>query len=257
MLTLATQWLVSLPLVIFGILGLRIARMMPGRRASFQRTWAFTGAAFLVTGLNAAFHDLFATVGFLAGPGSALWNGVIAAHPILNHSRTFAEITYSAVLCFLLVRGGREGSTPGIRRPILVICAMMFLGGMVGANEQAFSSATHFTAVALWDILTLLSMFAALYAGMSTGRMDRSLWFSLGLFAFARAFSVIGFAALVQIDVPGQWHPRPSHIHFIKGLLHAGAAVIAWRHLASLRRHEEPRAFFEPARGRMMPSLHG
>lgn len=257
MLTLVAQWLVSVPLIVFGILGLRIARRMPGRRASFQRTWAFTGAAFLVTGLNAVFHDLFATLAFLAGPGSALWRGVIAAHPVLNHSRTFAEIAYSAVLCFLLVRGGGEGGNQSIRRPVLVICAAMFLGGVVGANEQAFSTAAHFSAVALWDILTLLTLFAALYAGMSTGRMDRGLWFSLGLLAFTRAFSIIAFAALVQIDVAGQWHPRPSHIHLIKGVLHAGAAVLAWRHLASLRRHEEPRAFFEPAGRKMMPSLHG
>lgn len=258
MLTLAAQWLVSLSVLVLAVLALRIARITPPEEASFRRAWAFTGGAFLILGLNAAFHDLFATAGFWAGPGSALWTGVIVAHPVLNHSRTFAEIAYSAVLCVLLLRPPSADRPPSIRRPLLVLCAAMLLGGAVGANETVFSGLTHFTAVALWDILTMMGMFMLLYVGISTGRMDRGLWFTLGIFAFALAISVIGFAALAQIDVVGEWHPRPSHLHLTKAVLHSAAAVVAWRHLARLRRHERPRGFFDSRHGAALsPSLHG
>jgi len=252
--TLTAQWVISLSVVAFSLLALRIGREMAPRAPAFAAGWAFTGTAFLILGLNAAFHDLFSTLAFLSGPESWLWSAVISVHPVLNHSRTFGEIAFSVLLSARLLRRSPTAARPRLATGVGLLVLAIALGGVVGAHEEAFSGLTHYTAVAIWDILALLSMFVLLFIGISTGQMDRSLWFCLGLLAFALAFSVIAFAALSRVDLQGQWHPQPVQIHAAKGLLYLAVCYTAFRQLSSIRRHEPVRGFFEDRHRMVLPS---
>jgi hypothetical protein len=257
MLTLTGQAAISAVLLLFAAVAWQIVRAMPKDAEIFRFGWALTAVVFTIRGLNSAFHDAFAVLGFTSGPESRAWSAVIGWHPILNHSRTFLLISFCIVMAAVLVRVGRGASEPTLRRAVLAVVAGMVVGGGVGWVEPEFSGLSHFTAVALWDIVELLAMLTLLFVGLTSGRMDRALWFSLGINAFVLALSVLWFAALSRIDFGGQWAPRQYQIHFTKACLYVLMVVVAYRQLQRLRNGEGLQGFFEPARGRMMPSLRG
>ena len=257
MITLSSQAAISVWLLVFGLVALGIARLLPRDAGGFRFGWALTSWAFLVQGLNSAFHDVFSFVAFAGGPESRAWEAVIRWHPVLNHSRTFLLTAFCVVMAVSLVRMERGGSEPRLRTAMLLVGAGMVAGGLVGWWEPTFSGLTHFTAVALWDVMELLAMLGLLLVALTTGRMDRGLWFCLSVNAFVLALSVLWFAALSRIDVSGQWAPKRYHIHFTKAALYVLMVCVAYQQLRRVRAGKRLQAFFEPARSTVMPSLHG
>jgi hypothetical protein len=254
--TLMSQAAISVWLLVFAVVAYRIAGTLPDDPAGFRFGWALTGSAFLIQGINSAAHDAFAIAGFTGGPDSWAWSAVIWWHPILNHSRTFLLTTFCLVLTARLVQSGAGRGAWPWRNTTPILFAGMAIGGFVGWLEPEFSGISHYTAVALWDVMELLAMLIVLFVGLTSGRMDRVLWFCLGINAFVLAVSVLWFAALSRIDFAGQWVPMRYHIHFAKATLYAVMVALAYRMLRSLHNGERVQGFLETDR-RVAPSLHG
>lgn len=255
--TLIAQSAVAVCLLVFAFLARRVARRLPEGERVFRYGWAITAAAFLVQGVNLSLHGAFAIVAYRAGAGSRLWDAILVWNPILNHSRTFLLTAYCVVLSVVLIRANRGRPLLPLHIPLLLMMAGMFVGGLVGWNEEAFSGLTHYTAVAMWDIMELLALLSVLLVGLATGGMDRSLWASLGVNAFVLALSVLWFAYLSRIDIAGQWSPRPYHVQLSKALLYLVMIVIAYRHSVRLRQGKPARALLDLNPRRALPSLHG
>lgn len=254
--TLLGQSAIALGLLIFAYVASRVAAQLPASERVFRYGWTFTAIAFLAQGLNMAVHCAFAILAFRGGRGSLLWDAILVWHPILNHSRTFLLTAYCVVLSVALFQAQRTRPLPSLRLATAVILGGMVLGGVVGWQEDAFSGITHFSAVALFDIMELLALMTVLFVGLLTGSMDRGLWASLAVNAFVLALSVLWFASLSRIDISGQWAPRPYHIHLSKAALYLVMVGIAYRQWTRLRDGRRPRAFLE-MESRRVSSLHG
>lgn len=254
---LAGQVAMSLAVLTFAALALRVAGALPSHAQRFGYVWAFTGWAFLLEGSNSLFHDVFSIVAFRGGPESAAWAAVLRWHPILNHSRTFLLTTYCVVLSVALLRLARGQAPPRLLTGLGVVFAGMLLGGVVGAQEATYSGFRHFSAVAIFDIMELVAVMALLSAGLLSGAMDRSAWVSLAVNGVVLALSVLLFAALSQIDYTAQWSPQPWLIQWTKVVLHLLMVVVAARHLYRVRQGRPVRALLDAPRESVgVPSLH-
>lgn len=257
MLTITTQLTVSLCLLAFAITAVRVARAVPRHPEVFRFGWSVTGAAFLMQSLILLFHNSFAAAGFAGGPDSAAWNAVVAWAPVLNHSRTFLRAAFCAVLCVGLIRAGRGAALPAPRVWGVALLAGVAFGVVIGLNEAAFSPLTHFTAVAVWDLVELLALMAVLFVGLLSGRIDRALWFCLAVNAFALALSVLWFAALAPMDVAGQWTPKAWMLQATKVPLYLLMTAIAWNQLRRIGRGKPPRGLLDAQTPKLeLSSLH-
>lgn len=255
---LASQLVMALAVLAFAMVALRIAGAIPGHAQRYGYAWKLTGWTFLLAGSNALFHDLFSIIAFQGGAESRAWAAILRWHPILNHSRTFLLTAYCFALVVALYRIGRGKTPPQLRWTFGAAVMGMFAGGTVGWNEDVFSGLTHFSAVAVFDILELGAFMLLLIVGLSSGSMDRALWAVLGVNGFSLALSVLLFAALSQIDFAGQWTPRPWHVQSTKAMLRVLMVVIALRQLWRLRQGYPVRGLLESASGpAARPSLHG
>lgn len=255
MIILGAQLAISLCLLAFALVGAAIVRAMGTREPLFRFGWGVTAAAFLIQGVNSLFHDVFSTVAYLGGPDSAAWKAVLQWHPILNHSRTFLLTTYCVLLAVVLARSSRGAPLPRMATVVAVLFAGMGLGALVGWHEDTFYSLTHFTAVALWDIMELFAMMGLLFVGMNSGAMERGLWFCLSVNGFILALSVLLFAAFSQVEV-GSWAPRPWHIQVTKAVLYLLMAAIAVRQLRRVRRGRPMRTLVEFRQQPALSSFH-
>ncbi|HEY7767540.1 hypothetical protein [Longimicrobium sp.] len=257
MLTLAAQGAISVCLLLFGLIALRIATGAAAHQPVYRHGWALTGAAFLVQAVNKSFHDAFAIAAYLGGPTSGTWAHYLEWNAALNHSRTFLLTAFCLLLAYSFTRA-RPGDAPVPARawlPIFVLA--MVLGAIAGIQEDVFTPLRHYTSVAIWDVMELLAMLLVLFLGMSSGRMERGLWACLGVNAFILALSVLWFAALSRVGVGSEWAPRPYQIQLTKAALYAAMIVIAFRQLRRVTRGERLKGLIEVTRSPMMPSLHG
>jgi hypothetical protein len=238
------QFLMSLAVLAFAGAALLAGRVSHVRAQRFAFAWTFTGWAFLVQGANSLFHDVFSLLGFLGGEGSAAWDGVLRWHPILSHSRSFLLTAFAVVLAVLLHRYRVHARLP-LRAPLMAVVAGMLVGGVVGWQEPAFNRGTHYSLVAVFNVMELLAFMALLMVGITSGRMDRSLWAALGLNAFILALSGLLFAAIARIDMIGEWSPRPLHIQGVKLALRLVMVAIAVHYLLRVRRGDPIRGLID------------
>lgn len=255
---LASQLVMSLAVLAFAMVALRIAGALPGNAQRYGYAWELTGWTFLLAGSNSLFHDLFSIIAFQGGAESQAWAAVLRWHPILNHSRTFLLTAYCLALVVALYRLGRDETAPPLRWTFGVAVMGMIIGGAVGWLEEAFSGLSHYSAVAVFDIMELGAFMLLLIVGLSSGSMDRSLWGILSVNGFVLALSVLLFAALSRIDLAGQWTPRPWHVQSTKALLRVLMVALALRQLWRLRHGHPVRGLLESTpRPATTPSLHG
>lgn len=257
MVTLAAQGAISVCLLLFGLIALRIARGAAAHRAVYRHGWALTGAAFLIQAVNKSFHDVFAAAAYLRGPTSGTWAHYLEWNAALNHSRTFLLTAFCLLLAYSFTRPRADDAPVPATAWLPVFVLAMVLGGIAGIQEDVFTPLRHYTSVAIWDIMELLAMLLVLFLGMSTGRMERGLWACLGVNAFILALSVLWFAALSRVGVGTEWAPRPYQIQLTKAVLYGVMIVIAFRQLRGVARGERLKGLIEANRSPMMPSLHG
>jgi hypothetical protein len=257
MLTLGAQGAISVFLLLFSLIALRMGRRTTAGPAVFRYGWALTGAAFAIQAANKAFHDAFATTAYLRGPTSGTWAHYLEWNAALNHSRTFLLTAFCLLLAYSFIRPRADDAPLPARVWLPVLLFAMILGGLTGVQEEVFTPLRHYTSVAIWDIMELLSMLLVLFLGMSSGKMERGLWACLGVNAFILALSVLWFAALSRVGVGAEWAPRPYQIQLTKAALYAVMIVIAFRQLRRVTRGDRLKGFLDVTRSPMMPSLHG
>ncbi|MBW3571814.1 MAG: hypothetical protein KY467_11970 [Gemmatimonadetes bacterium] len=255
---LAAQCAMSLAMLAFAVLALLIARAIPRPERRYAYAWALTGCTFLATGLNSLFHDVFSIIGFLGGPTSRPWALVLWWHPVLNHSRTFALTAFCVVLALVLYRRTAVGAEPPpLRTAMAGVLGGMVLGGLVGWWEPDFTNFTHYSAVAVFDVLEMVAFMAVLAVGIASGGIDRALWLSLALNGFILALSVLLFAAEAHLGVAGQWAPRPLHVQTLKAVLRCLMVAVALRHLLGVSRGRPVRGLLpDPRPFASTPSVH-
>lgn len=229
MLTLVFQWAAIIAYAVFGVLALLIGRRDRRVPAEHAMAWSLTGVAFTFHAANVGTQAGFGTLAYVSGKGTGVYDAYIELSPLFNHSRTFALVAFAIALMVLA------------RRPVLHprflwlatagILASAVVGAFVGYAEGAFLPSRHFVAVALWDVMELLVMLAALFVLLLSSRVDRLLWFALCVYAFSLALNVVWFAALSRWGVPGEWSPKPWHAQLYRFLLTSLMAVLATRRL--------------------------
>lgn len=255
--TLTAQSAITVCLLAFAVLMLLTARRIPGAQPVHRYLWALTGWSFLIQASNSAFHDAFSIYAFTQGPGSEAWESLLAWHPVLNHSRTLLLVAYCGVTCVTLILCRRGRQPPALHRSVAIVVAGMGVGALLGWNEAAFSYLTHFTAVASWDAVELLSMMAVLLVGLSTGLIDRTLWTCLAITAFALALSTVWFVFLSRTGLVGEWAPKAFHIHWAKAVLYVGMNALVVREMRRLGPGRPLRGFYDARPATAVPSLSG
>jgi hypothetical protein len=257
MLTISMQLAVAFCLFAFAIMAVRVARAFPRHPEVFRFGWSVTGGAFLMQSLILLFHNSLSTAGFAGGEDSAAWNAVVALNPVLNHSRTFLLAAFCVMLCVGLIRAGRGAPPPEPRVWVPALLAGAAVGVVIGLNEGVFSALTHYSRVAVWDLLELLALMGVLFVGLLNGRIDRALWFCLALNAFVLALAVLWFAAFAQIEVAGQWTPKIWMLQAAKVPLYLLMIGIAHSQLRRIGRGEPPRGLLDAQPPRLeLSSLH-
>lgn len=255
---LISQLVMSIAALAFAGTALLVGRASAVRAQRFAYAWTVTGCAFLLQGAISFFHHIFSLIAFLQGPQSAAWAAVVRWNPVLNHSRSFVLTTFAVVLALVLYRFRSASEIPPLRAPLVALGGGMVLGAVVGWQEPVFTRATHYSAVAVFDVMELLAFMALLIVGITSGRMDRSLWSALALNGFIVALSVLLFAAIARFDVAGEWSPSPLAIQGVKATLRLMVLVIAVQHLRGLRRGDPVRGLIDEPFGRpRVASLHG
>lgn len=252
------QLLMSLAVLAFAGTALLVGRESAGRAPRFAYAWTFTACAFLLQGSISLFHHVFSLIAFLQGRESASWAVVVQWNPVLNHSRSFVLTTFAVVLAVVLYRFRASTEHQSPRWPLALLLAGMVVGAVVGWQEPAFTRARHYSAVAVFDVVELFAFMGLLIVGITSGRMDRSLWSALALNGFIVALSVLLFAAIARFDVAGEWSPSPLSIQGVKAALRLVVLAIAVHHLRALRRGDPIRGLTDEPLGRpSVASLHG
>jgi hypothetical protein len=255
---LIAQLAMSLAALAFAGTALLVGRASVDRAPRFAYAWTFTGCAFLVQHSISLFHHVFALVAFLLGRESAAWAAVVRWTPLLNHSRSFLLTAFAVVLALVLHRFRGGSDRPPLRGPLAAVVGGIVVGAVVGWQEPEFTRATHYSAVAVFDVVEMLAFMGLLIVGITSGRMDRSLWSALAFNAFITALSVLLFAAIARFDVAGEWSPKPLTIQGSKAALGLVLLGIAVSHLRSLRRGDPVRGLIDDrVASHKVASLHG
>lgn len=229
MLTLTFQWAALSAFAVFGVLALLVGAR--DRRVSRENAmaWSLSGVAFTLHGANAAAQVGFGTWAYVAGADTPVYDAYLRYGVLFNHSRTFALVAFAIALMVLALRPALHPRF--LRLATIGILASAAVGAFVGSMEGTFLPSRHFVAVALWDVVELLIMLAALFVLLLSSRADRLLWYALCVYAFSLALNVVWFAALSRWGVPGEWAPKPWHAQFYRFLLTSLMAVLAARRL--------------------------
>jgi hypothetical protein len=230
--TMLLQWGVTLAFLVFAVASLRVGLHTRRTAPETSTAWILTGSAFLLQAVSLVVQLSFGTAALWRGAGSRTWDAYLAWSPAFNHSRTFHLIAFALALLLLLRRSNaRSALVPG-----LVLIALGHLTGAgVGRMEAEYSALTHYTAVARWDVIELLLFLPLLHAALPSARIDRLLWFALSVYTFHLALSILWFAGLSRLAVPGEWAPQPWVLHALRLDLTTGLCVIAVHRLALVR----------------------
>ncbi|HEX8431119.1 MAG TPA: hypothetical protein VF625_07520 [Longimicrobium sp.] len=227
--TLLLQIVLTLLLLAFGVMGVLIARYSsvgPVPRGA----WLLTGVTFLLYSLSNILQDVGGTWAYLAGAGTPIFDTYMRYSPAADHSRTFEMFAYClAMLGYTLVPAVRTAS--GVRLLMCGIAGGLVVGGLYGWSEGAFSLQSHYTAVAVLDVVELLLLLSTLFAMLVNNTADRLLWFALGAHSFSVALNILWMLGLRSVGVG--WAPAPITMAMYRAVL---AAVVVSIAVTRLRR---------------------
>lgn len=232
MYTILFQILLTLLLLAFGVMGVLIARYSsvgPVPRGA----WLLTGVTFLLYSLSNVLQDVGGTWAYLAGAGTPVFDAYMRYTPAANHSRTFEIFAFClAMLGYTMVPGLRTAK--GMRLLMGAITAGLVLGGFYGWLEGAFSLQSHYTTVAMLDVVELILLLSTLFAMLVNNTADRLLWFALGAHSFSVALNILWMLGLRSVGVG--WAPAPITMAIYRAVLAAVVVSIAVTRLRRARR---------------------
>jgi hypothetical protein len=230
--TIVLQLVLTLLVLTFGGTALLISRHSSVATPA-RGTWLLTGVTFLVYSVSNVAQNVAGTWAFLAGEGTRVWDTYMRYAPVANHSRTFEMFAFClAMLTYTLVP--RMRSPAGMRILVCGIVAGLFVGGYYGWLEGSFSRQTHYTAVAVLDVVELLLLLSTLFAMLVNNTADRLLWFALGAHSFSVALNILWMLGLRSVGVG--WAPAPVTMASYRAVLAAVVVSIAITRLRRARR---------------------
>lgn len=234
--TLVLQVAVALLLVVFGV-GATVAARAMGTPGMHRESWRVTGILFVVYAAINLVQVTFATAAYFAGPGTALYDGYLAAAPSGNHVRTLLlpvlYVTLGVIALRRTVGGSRLlGLWAGIATAVVA-------GALYGQYEGSLEAARHFSATAVLDAAGFLLLGGALILAIQRDSMDRLLWACLAIHGFRIILGVLYHTGLAWFGVPGGWAPPAWQMHTVRVVL-IGAQIALVLHRIRLARRGVP-----------------
>ena len=246
-LSLATQLLVAVLTMGFGVLALRVAPE-PG---SSTRTaaWFLAGVTFAPEGAVATLHAILAVVAVLAGRGTSFWDVYMRFTPAGNDARSTVVLGFALALAWVVLL---ERPAPARRWSVLAVPVLMLAGFVAGLFEPPVGSrqgADHFSVMSYFGAATAVLLFASLYRAMVRESFDWLLWVALALYAVREALSSNIQMVLSWAGFGGGWSP-PAQAMVWVGLVSAFAMLACTtRRLAIARAGGDPPGLLGRIRG--------
>jgi hypothetical protein len=236
--TLTLQAVHSILFLAFGLTAYAAALRIARRGGGSDAWWHVAGITFAVQGVNGLLQDVLATRAYFAGQGAPAYEAYMWFAPLANHSRTFVMFTFCVSLSYFVLR-----RLPPLRDRSLfaLILLGMAAGAAYGFMEGSFDRRTHYTAVALLNVLELVSLLGLLYALLVRETSDRLLWGALATYAFGIALNIFWMIGLTNIGVA--WSPAPWHMAAYRVVLAGIMVAFAVRRLRLAGRGERVRGF--------------
>lgn len=228
MTTLVLQAVVTVLRLCFAALALATARRLPQQHGIERAAWFVAGVVFATQATIKGLQDIFGSIAFFAGPGSAWFSEFVRLSPVANHSRGLLTYCLYLALIAILVRG--SAALRWKRAFFLSLAAATALGAMIGFAEGGLIAARHYTSIALSETFATIILAVILFAALFRPLLDRWLWSALAIYGLSGVFNAIYIAAFAWLDVPDSWSPEPSHLQAVRVVLAAAILVIAaWR----------------------------
>lgn len=236
------------PLLV-GLAGWLCLRVRASDNAYHHAAWRITGIAFLWHAASDLAQNVFGGIAIRAGGQSATMKAYLVANPVMNHGRTF--LVYGLLLSLVAIAFyPREPDRRFWRMALMALSVGFVAGSAVGVHEGGFNETRHYSAVAIWDVIELVMLMAALFALLVTNRADRLLWAFLSAYGVALALGVFWFTDMAQRAL-GAWQPPTWILAATRLLFDALLVSIAARRLACQRNARPVHGML----GRPMPRL--
>lgn len=218
-----------------------------------QAAWRLTGIAFLWHALSTMLQNVFGGTAMAVGNESAVMEAYLKASPAMNHSRTFLLFGFLAALLALSFLRGNPGR--GFWRAAWTLMAVGFVAGAaIGHFEGLFTEPTHYSAVAVWDVVELVLLMAAMFSLLLSNRADRLLWAFLSAYGLALALGIFWFTLLAQLKL-NTWTPSVWTIHAMRVFFDlVMIACVAWRLV--LQRRGKTVVGMAESRATPLPLMH-
>jgi hypothetical protein len=229
---IALQCLVTLFFGAFGVTSLLVARTLPASPEHSRAGWLLTGMAFTIFGIDSAAQNVLGTTAYIAGAGAPVYAFYMKVAPAANHSRTFLMLAYCALLVWVLTR--KRLPRHWRWTALAALLAGVAAGALVGAGEGPLVERTHYTTVALLDVVEMLILLGSLFVALVSERVDRLLWFALGVYAVSVALNIIWTVALAGVGIG--WVPPSWQMHAYRCVLTFAMTALACRRLVLARR---------------------
>lgn len=235
MTTLFFQCAVAALALVMGVLGLKVARVLPADTPVLHRlSWEVVGLVFLLGGVSSIFQNVFAVVAYLGGSGSAAWNSYAVWAPVGNYGRTLAKSMLSLLLCLLPL--AHRVTLQRARLITIGASVLMFaVGTVLGLMEGPLRMSVHFSMYSVFETVELVLLLVALFVAVQTSSVDRLLWAAMALYAARQALNALSYGALSWWGTAGRWAPSGLHIHVMGVIGYVLMAWLSWKRIRLAR----------------------
>lgn len=208
---LALQEAVAVLMLGFGLMALRVAPS-PGT-STRTAAWFMAGVTFTFDGGLGTLHSTLAVVAVAAGEESSFYAYFMRFSRPGNDARSLLVLGFALGLGWLVLLGGR----PPPARPVVAAAGVLAVAGFFAglAEGPVLREGVHFAVLAVFGAGTAVLLFAALYWGMVTERVDWLLWTALALFAAQEALSSNIKSALSLARFGAGWGPSPRSMLWV------------------------------------------
>lgn len=224
MLTATLQLVSGAVSLLFGVLAAWVAHQPAAafRTPARRLAWWTTGVTFVAVGLASLVSSGWSMAAFLAGPESTAWEMVLRWRPVMTFSRVGLILLLAAALLRMSLHSPREGRAYR-RRYAAALASALLLGGALGGwlAPMRGMGGSYYLASSVANLLEVLLLLGALWAGMLRDVLGRELWLALCAYALVLALNVVWLSGMAWIDVPLAWQPKPylSQVYTIAAYL--------------------------------------
>jgi hypothetical protein len=234
--TLLLQGAIAALILGCGFVALGISRSHGDAPTLSVEGWRLTATALLMAGSVAAVQASLAGLSVYLGASSTVYQQYIRWAPAANLSRSWLMLTFGALLLGLFASGGSR-RVPRMAVPVLLFGALV--GVIMGGLEGPLTAARHFPRVVLLDLVELIVLAAALFAGLIRS-MDRLLWSFIVLYVVRLSLNILWLSARAWQESPDVWVPSARGRVAISTAFWTAMLMVALYRLTLARRGTHP-----------------